>query len=72
MLNQYPYPQFEGQRNIGIGILLTIITCNIYGLYWQYKKMQILNAWLGSDEYSFWLWFFLGDQSLAVSYEHLL
>ena len=60
MLNQYPYPQFEGQRNIGVGILLTLITCNIYGLYWQYKQMQILNAWLESDQFSFWKWLFLG------------
>lgn len=59
MLNQYPYPEYEGKRNIVVGILLSIITCGIYGLYWQYKQMVTLNAWLKRDEYSFWLWFFL-------------
>ena len=47
MLHQYPYPEFEGRRNIGVGILLTFITFGIYGLVWQYKQMKIINAWLG-------------------------
>lgn len=59
MLTQYPYPEFEGRRNIGVGILLTFITFGIYGLVWQYKQMKIINAWLGSDQFSFWKWFFL-------------
>jgi hypothetical protein len=42
-----------------IGILVTLVTCGIYGLYWQYKQMATLNAWLKRDEYSFWLWFLL-------------
>ena len=25
--------------NIAVAILLTIITCGIYGLFWQYKQM---------------------------------
>ncbi len=59
MLNQYPYPESEGRRGIVIGILVSLITCGIYGLYWQYKQMATLNAWLKRDAYSFWLWFFL-------------
>lgn len=59
MLNQYPYPEFEGRRSILSGILLSIITCGIFGLYWQYKQMDTLNAWLERNDYSFWLWFFL-------------
>ena len=59
MLNQYPYPEFEGRRSIVTSILVTIITCGIYGIYWQFKQMATLNAWLGRNEYSFWLWFFL-------------
>ena len=59
MIKEYPYPEYEGRRSIGLGILLTLITCGIYGLYWQYKQMAILNAWLGSNEFSFWKWFFL-------------
>lgn len=26
----YPYPQSDGVRSIGIGILLTLVTCGIY------------------------------------------
>ena len=59
MLNQYPYPAYEGRRSIAVGVLATLITCGIYGLYWQYKQMHTLNAWLKRDEYSFWLWLFL-------------
>lgn len=59
MLNQHPYPEFEDRRSIVTGILITLITCGIYGLYWQFKQMATLNAWLGRNEYSFWLWFFL-------------
>ena len=59
MLNQYPYPEYDGKRSIAVGILLTLITCGIYGLYWQYKQMDTLNVWLGRNDYSFWLWFFL-------------
>lgn len=59
MLNQYPYPEFEAKQSIVLGILLTLITCSIYGLYWQYKQMATLNAWLGKNEYSFWLWLLL-------------
>ncbi|WP_010250867.1 DUF4234 domain-containing protein [Acetivibrio cellulolyticus] len=28
------------QRNVGVGILLSIVTCGIYSLYWMYKVTQ--------------------------------
>lgn len=31
------------QRSVGIAILLTIITCGIYGYYWCYKQGEKLN-----------------------------
>ncbi len=58
MRDQYPYPEYDAVRSILAGILLSLITCGIYGLYWQYKQMETLNAWLKRDEYSFWQWFF--------------
>ena len=58
MLNQYPYPEDEGRRNIVIGVLVSLCTCGIYGLYWKYKQMATINAWLKRDEYSFWSWLF--------------
>ncbi len=59
MPNGYPYPEYQAKRSIVAGILLTLVTFGIYGLYWQYKQMATLNAWLERNEYSFWLWFFL-------------
>lgn len=59
MQEAYPYPEFEGKRSIGTSILLSLITCGIYGLYWQSKLMKTLNAWLGKREFSFLKWFFL-------------
>jgi len=32
-----------GQRNIALAIILTIVTCGIYGLYWLYKLVDELN-----------------------------
>ena len=40
VLNQYPYPAEEGRRSIVVGIILTLITCGIYGLYWQYNRWR--------------------------------
>lgn len=66
MQNQYPYPEYEGRRSIVIGILLAIITCGIYSLYWQYKQMDTLNSWLGRHEYSFILWLLLSILTCGI------
>ena len=59
MARQYPYPESEAVTGIAVGILLSIVTCGIYMLFWQYKQIQTLNAWLDTDEFSFWLWLLL-------------
>jgi hypothetical protein len=51
-----PYPERDAIVPIGIGLLLCLVTCGIYYLVWQYKQMQILNAFLGRNEFSFFLW----------------
>ena len=49
MLNQYPYPEYDGKRSIAVGILLTLITCGIYGLYWQFMDFTgSINRWTHS------------------------
>lgn len=35
------------------GIVFTLLTCGIYGLVWQYKQMQTLNAWQDEERYDF-------------------
>ena len=72
-MSSYPYPEFDGVRSIGAGILLTLVTFGIYGLYWQFKQMEALNAWLGREDFSFWLWIFLSLVTcgvFAVYYEY--
>jgi hypothetical protein len=73
MRNGYPYPESDGVRSIVVSLLLTLITCGLYGLYWQYKQMATLNAWLRREEYAFWLWFFLSIITcgiFAIYYEY--
>ncbi len=58
-MSRYPYPEFEGKRGVGVGIVLSLITLGIYGLYWRGKQIATLNAWLKKKEHSFFAWFFL-------------
>jgi hypothetical protein len=59
MSNQHPYPASEAIVPIGTGILLTLITCGLYGLYWRYKQMEVLNAWVGREDHNFLVYLLL-------------
>ena len=65
-MNDHPYPMDDAVRSIALGIIFSILTCGIYMLYWKYKQMQALNAWLQREEYSFWLWFFLAALTCGI------
>ena len=54
-----PVPRDEAFVGIGMGIVLTILTCGFYALLWQARQFRVLNAWLGRKEYSFAKWFLL-------------
>ena len=58
-MQNYPYPRADGVRSVVVGIIVSLLTCGIYSLYWQYKQMATLNSWLERTDYSFWLWFLL-------------
>jgi len=49
----------DHELNIAAGIILSIVTCGLYNIYWNYREFQAMNDLLGREEYSFWLWFFL-------------
>ena len=51
---------------IGMGIVLTILTCGFYMLFWQARQFRVLNAWLGRKEYGFWSWYFYGLFTCSV------
>lgn len=73
MPNRHPWPRDEAVKSIGVGLVLTLLTCGIYGLFWQYKQMQVLNAWLGRREYDFLTWFLLSLITcglFAIYYEY--
>jgi len=44
---------------IAVGIILSIVTCGFYNIYWNYREMQALNALLGREEYNFRHWLLL-------------
>jgi Zn-dependent protease with chaperone function len=72
-MSDYPFPEYEGVRSIVTDLLLTIITCGLYGLYWQYKQMETLNGWLRRNDFSFGLWLLLSIITcgiFAVYYEY--
>ena len=56
---EHPHPQHKGVRSIPVDLILTIITCGLYGLYWQYKQMETLNNWLRRKDFDFLLWLLL-------------
>ncbi len=50
-------PREDGEKNIALMIILSIITCFIFNFYWNWVKMKVVNGFLGKDEYNFGLWF---------------
>ncbi len=49
----------EHHIEIAMGIVLSLITCGLYNIYWNYRQFQAMNALLGREEYQFWLWLLL-------------
>jgi len=45
--------------NIPLYLVLTILTCGIFNLYWNYRQMEACNALLNRREFSFWIWLLL-------------
>ena len=66
MSRDYPQPREDAVTRIVIGILLSIVTCGIYGLYWQYKQMRTLNTWLGREDFNFVLWLLLSIVTCGI------
>ncbi len=45
--------------DIATGIILSLITCGLYNIYWNYRQFQAMNALLGREEYQFVPWLLL-------------
>ena len=46
----------EHIRSIAVSLVLTLVTCGLYNIYWQYQQMLTLNELLEEDKYHFWPW----------------
>lgn len=44
------------KQDILIAVLLTIVTCGIYGFFWQAHQITTVNMLLKQEKYSFWSW----------------
>ncbi len=44
---------------IGVGIVLSVVTCGMYNIYWNYLQMKAMNELLGRAEYDFVRWILL-------------
>lgn len=53
--------QSSGQSEVSIvwAIILTMITCGIYGIFWNKGQMSSVNDMLGEERFGFWSWLLL-------------
>ena len=45
--------------SIPLYLVLTLVTCGLFNLYWNYRQMVACNAMLGRREFSWLVWFLL-------------
>jgi hypothetical protein len=45
--------------NIPLYLILTILTCGIFNLYWNHRQMEACNVLLDRRAFSFWTWLLL-------------
>lgn len=53
------FPESRHNLNIALYLIVTILTCGLFNIYWNCRQMQACNEFLKREEFSFWLWFFL-------------
>lgn len=44
------------KKDILMSVILTIVTCGIYGFFWQAHQISTVNMLLKQEKYSFWRW----------------
>ena len=55
-----PLRPFDQHRlSIALYLVVTILTCGLFNLYWNYRQMQACNEMLGRAEFSWLTWFLL-------------
>ncbi|HXT00503.1 MAG TPA: DUF4234 domain-containing protein [Elusimicrobiota bacterium] len=46
----------EHRIDVAVGIILSVVTCGLYNIYWNYRQMDAMNALLGRQEFDFAKW----------------
>ncbi len=59
LLRQRGLDASYAESSIPMDVILTLITCGIYNLFWNHRQMAVFNALLEEDRFQFWTWFFL-------------
>ena len=49
----------EAKISIVKAVILTVVTCGIYNIFWTYKQMNVVNGLLGRNQFSFGRWLLL-------------
>jgi uncharacterized protein DUF4234 len=49
----------EHVKSVPVCVILTLVTCGLYNLYWQHLQMQSVNEMLNEDKYRFLPWLLL-------------
>jgi hypothetical protein len=49
----------DAVSNVAVDLLLTVVTCGIYNVFWQRRQFRVLNAFLGREEFRFVTWILL-------------
>jgi len=66
LLRRKGYTPSDAASSIPMDIVLTIITCGIFNLFWNYRQMDVFNALLEEDRFAFWEWLFLSIITCGV------
>lgn len=49
----------EHHVDIATGIILSLVTCGFYNIYWNYRQFLAMNQLLGREEFKFLNWLLL-------------
>jgi hypothetical protein len=55
---RHAYEERDYAASIPLYLVLTIFTCFIFDLYWNYRQMKACNELLGREEFRYWIWVF--------------
>jgi hypothetical protein len=69
-----PMERSDAVSSVTTDVILTVLTCGIYGIFWQARIFRAVNAFLGREKFSTLLWILLslitcGIYNIFAQYE---